>query len=198
MQSADAVRHIGTNAMPFLLAQLRHPPPKREPEWKQKFRGFLSRQSIMKINLPYPADERAEALAALDALGPVAKDAVSALEALLHQNPPDHRAIMVLGRLGPDAKPALTSALTNEFKMIRMSARVCLDALQSHSEVLFPKTPADGEFFRWTCRFNSSMLQASFKEYRAQHPEEFPPIRMDEKPPLKFPPGFTPKNSTPQ
>lgn len=189
-QSADAVRHIGTNAIPFLLPKLGHPQRGPEPEWRQKFRVLLSKQSVLKIYLPYPADERTEALAALDALGPAAKDAVPALEALLHERHPDHRAILVLGRLGPVAKPTLTRALTNETKLIRSSARICLDMLQTNSDILFPKTAADAEFIRKQCRFNLSLIGATVKDYRAQHPEEFPPYSVDEKPPSRLPPGF--------
>lgn len=195
-QSTDAVRHIGSNAVPFLLVKLHSPRPYPEPEWKQKLRVVLSRHSILNINLPRPADERAEALAALDALGPVAKDVVPAVEALLHQQPhPDPRAILVLGRLGPDGESALTRALTNEVKVIRTGARVCLDMLQSHSEVLFPKTIADAEFTRRQCQLNLSILQAASQEYVAQHPEVLLQGSLNGKPPLTVPPVPVPNDN---
>jgi effector-binding domain-containing protein len=172
-QSAEAVRHIGTNALPLLVARLRHKPPVPEPHWKETLRGLLTKQSIIKISIPHPGRERREALAALDALGPVAKDAVPALEALLRENPPDPRALLVLSRLGPEAVPALTRALTNDQKIIRLGSRACLEMLPSRSEILFPKTAQDAEFTRRTSQFNAKLRQAAFLDYKAQHPEQF-------------------------
>lgn len=188
-QSAEAVRHIGTNALPLLTARLRHPPQIQEPQWKQKLRALLSKQSFLKTNLPRPTSDRTEALAALDALGPAAKDAVPAVEALLHENPPDPRAPLVLARLGPNAIPALTRALTNDEKAIRFGARACLDMLQTHSEILFPKTAQDAEFMRRTCEYNLKVLNAAFRDYKATHPEQFSPDGM---PLPALPPDFAP------
>ena len=188
-QSAEAVRHMGTNALPLLITQLECKVTVREPRWRQVLRALLDKQSLIKINLPRPANERAEVLAALDALGPAARDAVPALEALLHENPPDPRAPLVLARLGPDAVPALTRALTNDEKAIRFGARACLDMLQSHSEILFPKSPQDAEFMRRTCEFNLKVLKASFEDYKTQHPEQFSP---DGRPQPSLPPDFRP------
>jgi hypothetical protein len=172
-QSAEALRHIGTNAMPQLFATLREPVSRREPKWRQTLRALLDRQSLIRINVPRPPDRRAEALAALDALGPAAKDAVPDLEALLRETPPDPRALLVLARIGPEASPALTRALTNDEKVIRHGARVCLDLMQTNAAFLAPKTAEDAEFMRRHCQFNLMVIRSAFEEYRAQHPEEF-------------------------
>lgn len=189
-QSADAMRHIGTNAMPFLIARLRHKPSGREPAWKPQLRALLEKQSIIRINLAPPANERRETLAALDALGPVAKNAIPALEALLHESRPDPDAVFILGRLGPEAKPALTRALKNDVKVIRMSAHVCLQMLQTNSGVLFPKTAADAEFNRRLCEFHVGIMNAGYEEYRAHHPEQVLPNSLNAKPPSNLPPGL--------
>ena len=189
-QSADAVRHIGTNALPLLRTRLGQKPSIREPQWKQKLRAWLSKQSFFKINLPRPTGERREALAALDALGPAAKDAVPSVEMLLYEKPPDPQALLVLARLGPEAVPALTRALTNDQKVIRLGARACLDMLRSRSEVLFPKTPQGADFTRRTCAFNLMLMRAAFANYRTQHPEQF---SADRRPRPSLPPGFTPR-----
>ena len=177
-QSAEALRQIGTNALPHLIAQLRQPVSRQEPRWRQTLRMFLSKQSLIKITVPRPPDRRVEALAALDALGPLAKTAVPDLEALLHESPPDHRAIMVLARIGPEALPALSRALTNDEKVIRQGAQVCLNLLQTHNEFLAPKNGEDAEFMRRGCQFNLMLLKAAFEDYRAQHPEQFTPEGM--------------------
>jgi hypothetical protein len=172
-QSAEALRQIGTNALPQLIAQLRQPVSRQEPRWRQTLRTLLGKQSLIKIRVPRPPDRRVEALAALDALGPMAKAAVPDLEALLHENPPDHRAIMVLARIGPEALPALNRALTNDEKVIRHGARVCLNLVQTRSAFLSPRTAGDAEFMRKGCEFNLMLLKAAFEDYRAQHPEQF-------------------------
>jgi hypothetical protein len=194
-RSAEAVRHIGTNAVPVLIAQLSHRRPGPEPRWRQELRVLLDRESLIKINPFRPRDERGEALAALDALGPSARAAVPALERLLDEKPPDHRALLVLARIGPEAIPALTGALTNDVKVIRFGARSCLEMINSHSEILFPQTPHDAEFMRRTCQFNQTILQAAFKEYRSQHPEELLPDP-DGRPLPRLPAGFMPAETT--
>lgn len=188
-QSAEALQQIGTNALPQLVAQLRQPVSRQEPRWRQTLRTLLSKQSLIKISIPRPPDRRAEALAALDALGPLAKDAVRALEELLRENPPEPRALMVLARMGPDALPALNRALTNDEKIIRHGARVCLDMQQSRSAFLSPKTADDSEFMRRNCQFNLMLIRSAFEEYRAQHPAQF---SADGMPRPSLPPDFMP------
>jgi hypothetical protein len=196
-QSAEAIRRIGTNALPVVIRQLQKKPPTQESWLRQKFRSVLA---LAKINLPRPAIERREALAAIDALGPTAKNAVPALERLLHETPPDPQALLVLARIGSDGVPALTRALTNDEKVIRYGARACLDMQQSHSEVVFPTTLQNAEFMRRTCEFNSAILKAATEDYRRDHPEQFLPDGM---PQQSLPPDFTPPkiiytNATPK
>lgn len=188
-QSAEAVRHIGTNALPLLITRLQHQPPLQEPQWKQKLRVWLSKQSLITINLPRPASVRRETLAALDALGPSAKAAIPAVEKLLHENPPDPQAVLVLARLGPDAVPALTRALTNDEKAIRLGARACLEMLASDSAILYPTTAEEADFARRTCQFNLAVLKGALEDYKAQHPEAF---SSDGMPRPSLPPDFIP------
>jgi len=176
-RSAEAFRHMGPGVVPRLTSRLSHARPGPEPKWRQWIRELLSRQSVVKI-------------AALDALGPDARAAVPALEGLLHQSPPDHRALIVLARIGPEAVSVLNRALTNDTRVIRMGARVCLDGMRSHSDLVFPKTPEDADFMRRSCEFNLKMLQSAFQEYRSQHPEQFLPDSIDSRPPSRLPPDF--------
>jgi hypothetical protein len=188
LQSAEAVRHIGTNALPLVLKKLAHKPSVHESRWKQSLREWLSNQSLIKASLSRPGGERREALAALDALGADAKSAIPDVEKLLHESPPDPRAPLVLARLGPDAVPVLTSGLTNNERIVRLGCRVSLNLLQSHSEVLFPPTPEDADFARRSAQFNLLVLQGSFAEYRSGQLEPYSP---GQKPPSSLPPGVT-------
>jgi hypothetical protein len=174
-RAADAVRHIGTNAVPLLVSQLSHRRAGPEPSWRWKIDRLLSRQSLVKVPPWQPSDDRSEALAALDALRPNAKAGLPALEGLLSEKWPDQRALLVLASIGPEAIPALTRALTNEQKMVRFGARSCLDMMQSHSPIVFPRTPAEAEFTGRACQFNITILRAAFEDYKAQHPEELLP-----------------------
>lgn len=195
-QAADAVRHFGTNAVPFLTTQLRDVGPKNEPKWKMMLRTLLSKQSLINISVPCSRSPRTEALAAFDALGPLAKEAAPAIEQLLYETPPDPRAVVVLARMGPDAVPALTRALTNDEKVIRTGARVCLNMLESHSGILFPKTAQEAEFSRRNCEFNLLLMRSAFEEYRSQHPEQFLPAGPSSLPVPSLPPDYLPMEST--
>ncbi len=190
-QSAEAVRHIGTNALPLLIGNLQHRRPLREPSWKQKLRDLFSKQSLIKIDMPYSARERLQTLAALDALGPAAKDAVPVVEAVLHEQPPDPDMLFALARFGSDGVPALNRALTNDQKMIRMGARVCLDMQGSHSELLFPKTQLDAEFTRRICEYHTLIMRAALEDYKKHRPEQF---SADGLPLQSLPTNFIPPN----
>lgn len=169
-QAAEAVRHMGTNAVPILIAKVSHRQQNPEPAWHWRLRQLLGWQSVVKVR--EWNHDRHEALAALDALGPDAKAAVPALEKLLAENPPDQRAQIVLARIGPAAIPALSSELTNEQRVIRFGARLCMDMMQSNSPILSPKTPNEAEFRRRGTKFNLLLLGAAWEEYRAQHPQQ--------------------------
>ncbi len=175
-QAADAVRHIGTNGLPALVAMLRNPGPKNEPAWKRWLRNLASKQSLIKVNIPRSVNPRTQALAALDALGPIGQDAVSDVEKLLNESPPDPRAPLVLARLGTSGIPALTRALNHSERAIRYSAQACLDALESHSSLVFPENSEEGDFMRRNCELNVAVLRAALLEYKRDHPEELAPV----------------------
>jgi hypothetical protein len=169
LRAVDAVQHIGTNALPLLTAQLRDNGPQEEPNWRTALRAFASKQSLIHFTIPRPRSPRYEALAGLDALGPVARDAAPFLENLLHEKPPDPRAALVLARLGSSGVPALTRALTNDERAVRLSARICLDMINSHSKILSPTSLKHDGFDARICAFNIEMLHAALVEYRKEH-----------------------------
>jgi hypothetical protein len=169
LRAVDAVQHIGTNGLPLLTAELRDNGPKEEPNWKTALRALVGKQSLIHFTIPRPRSPRHDALAGLDALGPTAKDAAPFLENLLHEKPPDPRAALVLARLGPNGIPALTRALTSDEKAVRLSARVSLDMIESHSEILFPTSLKVDGFDARICAFNLEMLHAAFAGYKKGH-----------------------------
>jgi hypothetical protein len=153
----------------------------------------LGNHSLVKVSPGRRPDPRGRALAGLDALGPAAKDGLPALEKLLRENPPDPRALYVVARIGPAGLPVVKRALTNEVKMLRLEARVCMEMIRTHSEWLYGDTgfgPDAAIFDRRICEFNLKTLQAAFEDYRAEHPESVFPRGIGEAPPPSPPPDF--------
>lgn len=191
-EAAEAVRHMGTNAVPVLIARVSHRQRTPEPAWHSRISQLLSWQSLVKVRAWN--HDRHEALAALDALGPDAKAAVPVLERLLSEKPPDQRALIVLARIGPDAIPALSRALTNDQRVVRFGARLCLDMMQSNSPIVSPATPNEAEFMRRGVYFNNLLLRAAWEEYRAQHPQELGLTNVDSTPLPLVPMGYATTN----
>jgi hypothetical protein len=73
--------------------------------------------------------------------------------------------------MGSAGVPALSYALTNDEKVIRIGAAWCLEMLRTNSAFLHPEAcpPDDGDYYRRTCIYNQMMLQAAFKEYQHLH-----------------------------
>ncbi len=188
--AADAVRHIGSPAVPFLVERLSE---KRLEQTRVEMQKWRDRQERGVFNADRPAIPEREALAALDALGPEAVDALPALEKLLQHDPPDYQALYLAARIGPAGVPLLTKSLTNENKAVRLGAQVCLDMMNSGSEVLYPKIPVGpnaSSFESRICAFNSKVLHAAAKEYIKNHPESDLPNDLNQtSPPFLPPPG---------
>ena len=193
VSAAGAVRRIGVDAVPFLIERLRYDPNsvKRESRllrWKRQSLEWLNKHTFIKVSSARPANARRQALAGLDALGPLATNALPALEKLLDERPPDPSALYVVARIGPQGLPVLYRALTNstssESKLLRLEARVCFDMLKSRSEALFPKVESGSDascYDRRICEFNSKVLQAAYRDYRSEHPEmDLPTPQVDE------------------
>ena len=182
--AADAIRHIGPPAVPFLVERLSE---ERFKQTKVKQEQWRERQATAKFKVDRPADPRREALAALDALGSAAVDSLPALDKLANENPPNPQVIYLAARIGPASIPLLTRSLTNEVKAVRLEAQLCLEMLNSRAELLDPRIPVGPDapsFERRLCEFNVKILQRAFKEYHTSHPEmDFP-----QPPPPSLPP----------
>ncbi len=195
--AAAAVKQIGPQAVPFLVQRLGPPRYARRREswlarWKWMAFAWLNAHTKIKISGGRYSDPRQQALAGLDALGPGAKEALPALEKLLRERPPDPRAVYVVARIGPVGLPLLASALTNEERVVRLAARLCLEMIKTHSSLLYGEVgsgPEAATFERRLCQFNVLTIQSAFREYRSQHPEEaLPQSPFDKPPPSPLPP----------
>jgi len=78
-QAGDAIRHIGTNAIPCLLRWIRYDPPPWKATWYQTLAPLVRRLNPNWELRDKDDDRAASAMAAFQTLGPAAAGAVEAL-----------------------------------------------------------------------------------------------------------------------
>jgi HEAT repeat protein len=107
-QAAEAIRLIGSNAVPNLLVALTN----REPNLRVKMLKLLAKQHWIKTPLPPTNHMHRAAALAFDVLGPTAKDAVPDLVGIL-KNPmsagsdDQKNATIALAAIDPEGRDAL-------------------------------------------------------------------------------------------
>jgi hypothetical protein len=116
----DAIRHIGTNALPYLLSWMQF----ERPTWRTKIHGSLHRlPRILRRDIVYRVllgrgELRLRAVrSAFEALGPEAAPAVPALARILSLTKSPvigYRAAETLAGIGGDGLSALTNALADQ------------------------------------------------------------------------------------
>ncbi len=120
-QAEEAVRHIGANAVPFLVGMMRC----KDSPFRKKMIALCSKQSFIKLRFRPPADTlQWRGVLGIYSLGPTGKFAIPELINLLTNQ---HtwtrgRAAMALGKIGPDAKvavPYLINALADKDEDVR-------------------------------------------------------------------------------
>ncbi len=102
----QAVRAIGTNAFPRLLEMLRA----KDPFWRRALIAFDARQSFLQIRVSPASLTRDRAVEGYGALGPAAKESVSALIQVMESDASVEvrsDTASALGAIGPEAKPAI-------------------------------------------------------------------------------------------
>lgn len=120
-EAEEAIRKIGTNALPALVRNLSLPASESFP--RRKIKRVLSSQSFVRFKFAQPAAIRWSSAQAIRALGAEATPAVDQLAALLKQNRKDGHPFLVavaMGRIGPEAVPIMASSQSG--------------GLQSHSD----------------------------------------------------------------
>lgn len=169
------MRHIGPKAVPFIVRSLGSSKPSRIEELIHGWASWISAHTGIRLTVTRDYDERAEALAALDALRENAADAIPALQRLMAESPPDPRALYVIARTGKVGLPVVRGAVTSQEKILRLESKVCLEMLEAHSGVLYGDIelgPDAATFQQRICLFNAETLRAAAREYRDQHPNE--------------------------
>src|SRR5690242_2093009 len=107
VQSADAVRAMGTNTLPTLLEMVRI----RNSPFRQRCLELVQNESWFPLHIQSTKEIHEKAAYAFKVLGPSAKPAVSALNALLDDRDPEVRvmAMYCLGTIGPASVKAIGS-----------------------------------------------------------------------------------------
>jgi HEAT repeat protein len=140
-EADEAVRQIGTNAIPTLLAMLR----RSDSAWKLHLLDFAQKQRLIKFH--HVAAWRQNWMAA-NAFGALGADASVAVPDLinLYQDPvssPSQRyTAMALGKIGPAAKLAIPSLLqaatTSTEEEVKTAAVSALAGIRSEPELVVP------------------------------------------------------------
>jgi hypothetical protein len=146
----EAIKHIGTNAIPILLRMLPRSDSaldKKLFKWSYTWRHWAGKQPFFKIPpmAHLPSYESDEATHAFMALGPEAGSAVPSLIYLLDQNlPPSTQCNIevVLAWTGPTARqavPALLKRLQDASPYVRGNALYALGCIHAESESAVPR-----------------------------------------------------------
>lgn len=166
----EAVRAIGTNALPFLLEWSRTSPTKSP--LRDKIQDLLDKQSLLNIQLPERKDQLGLAFEGLFALGPAAAPAIPELGRLLERDETSWQASICLHAIGPMAIPTLVRCLTNGTPRTRSRALLTLGDFGSDARQL---TPLILSFTQSTNRFLADPALRVVSEV-SERPADFIPL----------------------
>ena len=134
-QAQEAIRHIGTNALPILRRKLR---AEDSPMRIRLFR-WLGRSSILGIPMREAEDWRLRAADACGALGPMAEPAIPELVEASKSSANSYNATMrALGQIGAPAVAPLIAALTNANSTVREAAGGALGFMGPQAQAAAP------------------------------------------------------------
>lgn len=142
----EAVRHMGTNALPFLMNDFQ---AKDGLFWRNVPGSFYPLgfvRWLRRMSGPSSWERHDRAIYFLQALGPLAKPAIPALSACLDQPDLAQPAVDILGfsdsrgrvSLGPEATPALLKAMANTNDTVRQIAANALGLIGSDPDRVVP------------------------------------------------------------
>jgi hypothetical protein len=137
----DAIRHIGTNAIPTLLQMLRE----SDSPLKSKLISMIDRQNWMPIYMLPSMDKNGAASKAFIVLGPDAKDAAPSLIKIYEQKisvTSQYSTAEAIGGIGPaaiDAIPALIQGLRTTNWDVRLDTAWALGRIHSEPATVLPE-----------------------------------------------------------
>lgn len=165
-EATEAIQHIGTNAVSYLLDWIQYVEPSGKNERLIALNNILRKINIDSV-VGDEEQQRAEcAKLAFVALGPDANAALPKLVALLNDPKSDQigdRAAHALATLGESGLPLLIAALTNQNATVRSRAALKMEHLGTKA---YPAIPAlirtlkdDDRTVAWAASFTLSRLR---------------------------------------
>ena len=130
----EAVRQMGTNTLPFLLAMLRE----RDSSLKLRLVRLANSQKVFKLRILTAYDRRAWVTAAFEALGTQAKPAIPELRSLISNDVFASHAVRCLVATGVEAIPSLVLALESPGASARALAAEELGNYHVAAEIAVP------------------------------------------------------------
>lgn len=138
-ETDEAVRRLGTNAIPTLLRMLRA----KDSQVTVSLVRLAGKQHLIKFAYHYDFQKNAEAARAFDSLGADAKDAVPELIKIFEQNISAYSrnyTAWSLGAIGPSAAKAIPTLLggTTNTNLYRCTAIFALGKIHAEPELVVP------------------------------------------------------------
>ena len=158
--ASEAIRAMGTNALPHLFAHIKH----RDSPLKQKFFGLVQKQHWLKLP-PYRENRYfSAALLALKTLGPDANPLVHELLKVFENPDTFKEGGLALFSIGPASIPALEQACRNSNVLVRADAALFI-----------AKLPRDytGEYQGYYCAWHKPRAELETRLYIAKVVNEY-------------------------
>lgn len=139
--AVQATQAVGTNAIPWLLAEL-----EAGSLWRYRVNQFLDRQELIKFRFSDPNERRNRARLGFFALGANGRTAIPSLIERIQSKPLPTAELYALAFTGNDAIPFLITNLTNEARIyvpaiaaLAVATAVHLDRISvANAEVFVP------------------------------------------------------------
>jgi hypothetical protein len=141
-KATEAVRHIGTNAVPTLVRMLRQ----KDSKFKLRLIQLIQMQHWVHFNFESSADRHLEAMSGIAFLGPEAKSAVPALLEIYNEHRTNYydsslTMAQLIANMGPaaaDAVPQFVQATTDANFQIRFNAVNTLAQIHARPDLSVP------------------------------------------------------------
>jgi hypothetical protein len=133
----DAIRHMGSNALPLLCRELLV----TDSNLKLKWMDLAGKQQLFQLKFVPASDRHEHAREAIMILGPVAQSAIPALIEAFKQGNVGHHISPYdpFSTIGGASIPPLVSACTNEDKWVRFFAVRALQRFPNHAPAVVPQ-----------------------------------------------------------
>jgi HEAT repeat protein len=125
-----ALKHIGPDALPWILPMLRA----KDSKFKIKLEEWADRQPLIELQFKHANEEWFRGVQAIQILGPQAKAAIPELSRMLKDPDVATFVAQALAGIGPEGLPPLVQALTNQNATIRSAALLGLSELGTNAE----------------------------------------------------------------